>query len=90
MRSSERSVFRFVLFSGSLVKKDKKMELVLLIWGIMKLLAWAFVAIFLLIVFVLMVRLYVTEKKPIKPTKEASELHERVAAELKERRGGYR
>ena len=66
------------------------MNIVLLLWGIMKLLAWALVAIFFSIVFVLAVRLYVTEKKPIKPTKEAAELRERVAAELKERRGGYR
>lgn len=66
------------------------MEIVLFVREIMKLLACAFVAIFLLIVFVLMVRLYILEKKPIKPPKEVKELRERVAAELKERRGGYR
>ncbi len=66
------------------------MDLVLLIWDIMEILAWTFVAIFLLIVFVLSVRLYVSERKDIKPTKEVSELRARVEAELKERRGGYR
>lgn len=66
------------------------MNIVLLIWNIMKLLIWAFVTIFLLILLVLAVRLYVTENKPIKPPKEVLELRERVDAELKERRGGYR
>ncbi len=78
--------FAFVLFG----KKDKKMTTILLIWNVMKILAWTLVAIFMLIVFVLTVRLYVTEKKDIKPPKEVVELRERVAAELKERRGGYR
>lgn len=66
------------------------MNIVLLIWNIMKLLIWAFVTIYLLILLVLAVRLYATENKPIKPSKEVLELRERVAAELKERRGGYR
>lgn len=66
------------------------MNVVLLLWGIMKALFWCVLAIFFSIVFVLAVRLYVTEKKPLKPTKEVTELRERVAAELKERRGGYR
>lgn len=66
------------------------MNIVLLIWNIMKLLIWAFVTIFLLILLVLAVRLYVTENKPIKTPKEVLELRERVDAELKERRGGYR
>ena len=66
------------------------MDLVLLIWDIMKALFWCVLAIFFLVVFVLGVRLYVTERKPLKPTKEVTELRDRVAAELKERRGGYR
>ena len=66
------------------------MDLVLLLWGIMKALFWCVLAIFFIVVFVLGLRLYVTEKKPLKPTKEVTELRERVAAELKERRGGYR
>ena len=80
--------FRFAFVA--LGKKDKKMTTVLLIWDIMKALFWIFLAIFLLIVFVLCLRLYVSERKPIKPSKEVTELRDRVAAELKERRGGYR
>lgn len=65
-------------------------ELVLLIWGIMKLVFAIAVTIFAIVGAVLSIVHFANEKKPIKPTKEVLALRARVDAELKKHRWGYR
>ena len=65
-------------------------EIVLIIWDIMKLVFAIAATIFAIVGFVFAVWYFANQNKPIKPIKDVLKLRERVAAELKKHRGGYR